>query len=82
MSAQPVEGEPYERVPASRLRHLEAIERHAPAEVIAAAGAEEAARDERRRQARARWDELIAQATPEQRAWAEQEAARLVARNR
>lgn len=44
MSAQAAEqpGEPYERVPASRLRHLEAVERHAPAEVIAAAEAEEA----------------------------------------
>jgi len=44
MSAQAAEqpDEPYERVPASRLRHLEAVERHAPAEVIAAAAAEEA----------------------------------------
>lgn len=40
MSAQP--DEPYERVPVTRLRHLEAIERHAPAEVIAEAEAEEA----------------------------------------
>lgn len=40
MSAQPEE--PLETVPASRLRHLEAIERHATAEVIAEAEAEEA----------------------------------------
>jgi hypothetical protein len=40
MSAQP--DEPYESVPVTRLRHLEAIERHATAEVIAEAEAEEA----------------------------------------
>jgi hypothetical protein len=83
MSAQPAEhDEPYERVPASRLRHLEAIERHAPAEVIAEAEAEEAAREAHRQRVRERWDEMLAQATPEQRAWAEREAARLVALNR
>ena len=53
MTAQPVDpSEPYETihlggeeaaiVPIDRLRHLEAVERHAPAEAVAAADAEEA----------------------------------------
>lgn len=68
-------------VPLARLSRLEAIERHAPAEVIAEAEAEaeEAGaggeREARRQRARARWDEALASVTPEQRA----KVARMVA---
>lgn len=82
MSAQPVEGETYERVPVSRLRHLEAIERHAPAEVIAEAEAEEAECAERKRAASARLDAMLASAPPAMLAWADREAARIIALNR
>jgi hypothetical protein len=90
MSAAPVDPAPqYPRtqlggeeaviVPLARLSRLEAIERHAPAEVIAEAEAEEAGagceREARRQRARARWDEALASVTPEQRA----KVARMVA---
>ena len=69
-------------MPVARLRHLEAIERHAPAEVIAEAEAEEAERAERKRAASARLDAVLASATPEDIARAERIADRMVAQNR
>lgn len=73
-----LDGEEAVIVPLARLCRLEAIERHAPAEVIAAAeaeGEEAGADSERKQRARARWDEVLASATPEERA----KAARMVA---
>lgn len=66
-------------IPLDELRRLRAIEAHAPAGVVAEAEAGEAARRQRFSD---RWNEILASATPEQRAWAEREAARLASLNR
>ena len=67
MTAQPADpGETYEMVPASRLRYLEAIEKHAPAAALAAARAE--VQCLRVTQVSARWLEIAATADPERTA--------------
>jgi len=75
-------GEESVTVPLATLRRLEAIERHAPAEVIAEAEAEEAEIAGRKQAASARWDEVLGSASPGLRAWADREAARLIALNK